>query len=840
MPGAATPLSNHAAGFDYLLSQSPSQAQPTPHGTLSCTTQLCACQQLLHLFHFVVAGVGLWGGFDVLPLHRPAIADSSRHGPTSIPTAAHRHLLPDRHVHPLHAPQPEPHARNLMLGGSTDTSTKGRAGAVIYEDSTNQNQLLKDSRPDQLHLSSEPDGPAGNCPPIKFGVFTNLVSGSKFAAPSKLSAAAQQKMRSFASEEAPLVLADDANISLPADQQGLGRETGQPMSTSSGQLLGRQLRQPMGRPVDQSMGRRIEETTHDITGPAQPEGSCPQVKFGVLTNLKTGGSFAAPSKWSAERLKGIFQDEPSDLENLPRDTPLSQPQQQQQPRESAELVAADLVNRARQESAGACPQIEFGVFTNLKTGGNFAAPSKLSAAAQQKAKDILHEDTVGSQLPAQHDSPQHPQQQPTGPPGQKTADVSNPASTLPEGSNSQVQPGVFTNLKAGGSFAPPSQLSATAQQRFSKTSVEEAIVPPDHQTSNAQPQSHLPAGLASEHTTAASSKASSTTAGDLCPQVDFGVFTNLRTGGSFAAPRTLSAAAQQKAREFHPEHATAPENEGTESDLQMDTDATQALDQMQPSSRQQPTSPHVQPPCPEQEQVPHKGIEPQVPAAADSVNQQETEAAQQAAPLPDPHGSAAADTAAADTAGLTQAQLSAQAHAPHAASVGTLEDASSADNAMPPASATAASPAAGSAEAQARHSGSKWRRPPTALSRLSKLARSSPGIALPQRASAQQVQHTPAVPAPAAAAVGVHTAEGNMDASGLADTPDVAKQQSHEEQCTQPQQQEACLAKQLPPEDMQHVQMQAAGSVHEPVSGLTAAAAASLAEPGRSARNWPS
>ncbi len=722
-----------------------------------------------------------------------------------------------------------------MLGGSTDTSTKGRAGAVICEDSTNQNQLLKDSRPDQLHLASEPDAPAGKCPPIKFGVFTNLVSGSKFAAPSKLSAAAQQKMRSFASEEAPSVLADD--ISQPADQQEVGRQPGQPMGTSNGQ--------PMGRPIDQPMGRRTEETTHDITGPAQPEGSCPQVKFGVFTNLKTGSSFAAPSKRSAKRLKEIFQDEPSDLGNLPRDTPLLQPQPQQQPRESAELVAANLVNQARQESAGACPQIEFGVFTNLKTGGNFAAPSKLSAAAQQKARDILHEDTVDilhedtvdSQLPAQHDSPQHPQHQPTGPPEQTDADVSNPGSTVPEGSNPQVQPGVFTNLKTDGRLPPPSQLSAAAQQRFSEASPEEATVPPDPRTSNAQPQSHQPAGVAPEHTTAASSKASSTTAVDLCPQVQFGVFTNLRTGDSFAAPRTLSAAAQQKARDFHPEHATVPQKEGMESDLQLDTDATQLIEQLQPSSRQQATSPHVQPPCPEQEEVPHKGTEPQVPAAADSINQQETEAAKQAAPLPDPHGSAAADTAAAGTAGLAQAQLGAQAHGPHAASVGTLEDASSADNATPPASVTAASPAAGAAEAQARHSGSKWRRPPTALSRLSKLARNSPGVALPQRASAQQAQHSPAVPSPPA--VGVQAAKGNTDASGLADSSDVAKQQSREEQCTQPQQQEACLAQQLLPEDMQHVQMRAADDVvnlQEPASGLTAAAA-SLAEPGRSARN---
>ena len=722
---------------------------------------------------------------------------------------------------------------------------------MICEDSTSQNQPRKDSRPDQLYLSSEPDAPAGKCPPIKFGVFTNLVSGSKFAAPSKLSAAAQQKMRSFASEEEPAVLADDDHISQPADQHGLGTQTRQPMGTPSGQLLGRQLQQPGGRPVNQSMGRCTEETTQDVNGPAQPEGSCPQVKFGVFTNLKTGTSFAAPSKQSAKRLKGIFQDEPSDLENLPRDTPLLQPQQQQQQqqqqlRESAELVAADLANQARQESAGACPQIEFGVFTNLKSGGNFAAPSKLSAAAQQKARDILHEDTVDilhedtvdSQLPAQHDSPQHPQHQPTGAPEQTDADVSNPASTSPEETRPQVQPSVFTNLKTDGSFAPPSQLSAAAQQRVVETSAEEATVPLDPRTSNAQPQSHPPAGVAPEHTTAASSKASSTTAVDLCPQVEFGVFTNLRTGDSFAAPRTLSAAAQQRARDFHSEHATAPETEGTDSDLQMDTDATQLIEQLQPSSRQQPSSPHFQPPCPESQQVPQKGTKLQVPAAADSANQQETEAAQQAAPLPDPHESAV--SAAASTAGLAQAQLGAQAHVPRAASVGTLEDASSADTAMPPATSTAAaSPAASGAEAQARHSGSKWRRPPTALSRLSKLARSSPGVALPQRLSAQQVQHSPAVLAPAAAAaIGVHAAEGNIEASGLADTPNVAKQQSHEEQCTQPQQQEACLAQQLAPEDMQHVQMQAAGSVKEPASGLAAAAA--LAEPGRSARNWPS
>ncbi len=713
-----------------------------------------------------------------------------------------------------------------MLKGSTDPSTKGSAGAVIHEDSTYQNQLLKESKPDQLHLASEPGAPAGNCPAIKFGVFTNLVSGSEFAVPSKLSAAAQQKMRSFANEEAPLVLADNDNISQPADQQGLGRQTGQAMGANSGQ--------PMGRPIDQSMGRCTEETTHDIAGPAQPEGSCPQVKFGVFTNLKTGTSFAAPSKQSAERLKGIFQDEPSDLGNLPRDTPLSQPQQrQQQPRESAELVAADLVNQARQESAGACPQVQFGVFTNLKTGDNFAAPSKLSAAAQQKARDILHGDTGDSQIPARPDPLQHPQDQRTGPPEQTDAGVSNLASTLLEGSCPQVQPGVFTNLKTDGSFASPSQLSAAAQQRLSKASDEEATVPPDHQTSHAQAQSYPPAGVASEHTTAASSKASSTTAVDLCPQVQFGVFTNLRTGSSFAAPKSLSAAAQQRAKDFRPEHATAPGNRFLESAILTDPDATQLTDQLQPSSQQQPNSPQVQSPSREREQVSRNGIEPHVPAAADNVNQQETEAAEQAAPLPDPHKSVAADTA-----GLAQAQLGAQAHAPHAASAGTLEDASSADNATPPTSAPAASPAAGSAEAQARHSGSKWRRPPTALSRLSKLARSSPGVALPQRASAQQVRHIPVVP-PAAAAVGVHAAERNTDASGLADTPDVAKQQSQEEQCTQPQQQGACLAKQLPPEDMQHVQTQVAGSVQEPAPALTAAAA-SLAEPGRSAHNWPS
>ncbi|KAL0034552.1 hypothetical protein WJX79_008066 [Trebouxia sp. C0005] len=91
-------------------------------------------------------------------------------------------------------------------------------------------------------------------------------------------------------------------------------------------------------------------------------------------------------------------------------------------------------------------------------------------------------------------------------PRQTKADVCSPASTLPEGSCPQVQPGVFANLKTGGSFAPPSQLSAAAPQRLSESSVKETTVSPDPRTNNAQPQSHPPAGMASEFTTAADSK----------------------------------------------------------------------------------------------------------------------------------------------------------------------------------------------------------------------------------------------------------------------------------------------------------------------------------------------
>lgn len=728
-PGAATPASNHAAGFDYLLSQTPSQAHPTPYGNalhlfdlrLNLAVHACSLSLLV-----VAAGVGQWGGggFDVLPLHMPALADQGRGAAATMPPAAHTHRPSLAHVHgACQLSQQQQIAKPLTFEvPASDTANDN----MKVKHGTCRNQLNRDSESSQPQLPHEPGAPSGACPPVQFGVFTNLVSGSNFTA-RNLSAAAQHNMRSFACEDAvPAVLghnADARHSAQPAGQQAMDRCMAEPM--------GRQAGLPIGKPTGLPIGRPTEQTAGDADGAPQSEGSCPKVQFGVFTNLKTGGSFAVPGSLSdaaQQRVKDIFCEDPVKL-GAPahgRALPGSDPQ----PYDAAELDAADIGRQGSQGTSGACPQVQPGAFINLKTGEGFVAPGKMTAAAQEKASMVLRENLMDPEPPAQCVSLQC-QLQPVGLPEGAGTDVSNPASTDAAGSHPQIRTGMFTHLEKGTTSAACGMLSDTAQQR----------------------------------------------ARDLLSQQACGSGEGAQTGGS-----------------------------------QVGADATQPADQQQHSTTQLPASPD-QPLC--VTQLPQNSDMPKVPAEANegglavTVASQETEATQQAAQDQTPPQSAAAASAQAQ-AEVTPAQgLNPQA-------VATMTAASPVVSPTP-----CEASAGGSAELQVRQSGSKWRRSQTMLSRLSKLAKSSPGISPAQHAPAQHAQHGPAVPAvEEGAPKSDQAADVNRPAAGPA------------KQRAQPQQQEDCAAGKMSQEDVVRAQMLASRGeeVREQASGLVAAKT-----PGRSA-----
>ena len=607
-----------------------------------------------------------------MPLHMPAAADSTSHAPTNAAAAAQNHLLTKRLAEPLSVACQHQLAGSVRPQTTAVRGTNGNAASHLHP-----HAQPAESGAHSLQLQPQPEARDGVCPPVRFGVFTNLKTGSKFAGPASFSAAAQQKMIAFANEELAAPAAVSLSMTTPGEQQQLGSQ------------------------VDQAQAA-VAESAHPAI-----EGICPQVQFGVFTHLKTGGSFAAPSKLAMaaqQRTKDILSKE--SLTVVGQALNNSQPNLEQQPGTPGEHADATACKTASQAD-GERSQVPSGRCTNLAIQGSFAKPSKPVAAAEQRANNIPFTDPAEWAGPADtdHQPPSIQHEQPEANSGKLYSRPVN--STCPK-----VESGLFTKLKTAGSFAAPSTVAAAAQQRTGDMD----LVRP----ASCLPDPEQQAGKQQERTGADVGKASSLSPDGTCPQVQFGVFTNLKTGGSLAAPGMLSAAAHQRATRVLSEHASMPDDEAADP-LQIAKLSAQEAVQQQLISMHEPA----------EFKFPPEATAALEPTGDTNATSNVSEAARQAVQSEEIAAATGRDTQAHD-------DLSEQSQRP-----GAVADVTPSPAEAPP----------DAAEAQPRKLGSRPRRSSTALSRLAKLAKRSPGVT-PHCASAQhaaqhaaQVQHTPAVQA---------------------------------------------------------------------------------------------
>ena len=650
-----------------------------------------------------------------MPLHMPAVADNTSHAPTNAAATAQNHLLTGRLAEPLSIACQHQLAGSVRPQTTAVRGTNGNAASHLHP-----HAQPAESGANSLQLQPQPEARDGVCPPVRFGVFTNLKTGSKFAGPASFSAAAQQKMIAFANEELAAPAAVPLSMTTPGEQQQLGSQ------------------------VDQAQAA-VAESAHPAI-----EGICPQVQFGVFTHLKTGGSFAAPSKLAMaaqQRTKDILSKE--SLTVVGHALNNSQPNLEQQPGTPGEHADATACKTASQAADGECSQVPSGHCTDLAIQGSFAKPSKPVAAAEQRANNIPFTDPAEWAGPADTD-----QQPPSIQHEQAEANSGKLCNRPVNGTCPQVESGLFTKLKTG-SFAAPSTLAAAAQQR---TGDMELVRP-----ASCLPDPEQQPGKQQEHTGANVGKASSLSPDGTCPQVQFGVFTNLKTGGSFAAPGMLSAAAHQRATRVLAEHASMPDDEAADP-LQIAKLSAQKAVQQQLISMHEPAKSKFLPEA-------TAAVEPKgVTIATSNVS----EAARQAVQSEEIAAATGTDTQAHDD--LSEQSQRSAAVADVIPQIGGPVVTPSPAEAPPD-----------TAEAQPRKLGSRPRRSSTALSRLAKLAKRSPGVT-PHCASAQhaaqhaaQVQHTPTVQAsgtdvstaddtaggsPSSARPGLHQRE-NMDTQEL-------------------------------------------------------------------------
>ena len=199
--------------------------------------------------------------------------------------------------------------------------------------------------------------------------------------------------------------------------------------------------------------------------------ACPQVQFGVFTNLAKGSAFMGPAKMSRAAQDAMAKFAPGDLPEAPMQQDAQSNHQQPS---TFKTQQAQQDHRTTAPSADACPLVQCGVFTNLATGSHFARPATLSSDAVKRMKEFAQEQSVEAPLKRQSNHVrQHQSMHPTEL-AASAAKISAAAGSAAATSSSiahtrescpQVQFGVFTNLKSGAMFAPPSKLSKKAKER---------------------------------------------------------------------------------------------------------------------------------------------------------------------------------------------------------------------------------------------------------------------------------------------------------------------------------------------------------------------------------------
>ena len=288
---------------------------------------------------------GIWSSLGKLPLRLPM--QTAQH----IQQQRQQHILgpckaaADKQQTAGSDPEPQ------MLPAHVQDSA---CGAVRCAPEASVADLRRDAtRPDQhLQLQQKPMAdpnivssaqPAGACPQVQFGVFTNLTSGSTFTKPGKLSKAAQQKMQELAAsfrQDAMLDQEPEAGFMQPA------------MNTAhknQNVVAGPASHADMQQNTHTDVPSRHSSHSDQLASAAQKE--------------------APPISSHDASVEGAVQ--------------LNMSAQCQQKHRHA-----DTVDHSSVQPAGSCPQVQFGVFTNLTNGNSFTKPGKLSRSAQQKMQAL--------------------------------------------------------------------------------------------------------------------------------------------------------------------------------------------------------------------------------------------------------------------------------------------------------------------------------------------------------------------------------------------------------------------------------------------------------------------
>ena len=258
---------------------------------------------------------------------------------------------------------------------------------------------------------------------------------------------------------------------------------------------------------DSAVNRQADPYWHqhaDNTEPQQAPGhedrqlaetACPQVQFGVFTNIASGTAFRATeaSRGAQDAMARYASEDPPEPPPPKQDIPGS-------PKQQGFQGPADQTQQGKHPGAAAesdsCPQVEFGVFTNLATGSHFARVAILSDDAVRRMGDFAWEYSRG-----------HKGASGVVPEGARAAAAKPDADALAGHHCPQVKFGGFKNVESDGALAPPGKLSEKqrATEKLPTAAVEMPTAAVAHQLQPHQPQAtDVQTGQAADDTVHAS------------------------------------------------------------------------------------------------------------------------------------------------------------------------------------------------------------------------------------------------------------------------------------------------------------------------------------------------
>lgn len=286
-----------------------------------------------------------------------------------------------------------------------------------------------------------------------------------------------------------------------------------------------------------SVGPSTHHNPAAVAGDAS-DAACPQVQYGVFTSLASGAAFLGPSKVSQAARDRMSRFASEDLAAPALHRKPGSPDQPWQPSAAQQTDQAQHGLLATSTAADSCPPVQFGVFTNLATGSRFARPSTRAADAIRRMKGFVTEqpcEEPGDEPQLPQSGKQHPGTgQPTG--------LLTPAASLVINSATAATAGTGPALVTPATSAGPAFRMPTAATDPMRPTVTDP-------RATAVSDTTCP-GVMHTAVTAGPPDADPGAAGGSCPPVQFGVFTNLKSGGMYAPAGKLSQHAKQRAHEM--------------------------------------------------------------------------------------------------------------------------------------------------------------------------------------------------------------------------------------------------------------------------------------------------